>query len=307
MHSKKHCNEVRGIHDGQNNISRRKLLTTAGGAAVAATIGLTKGTDAARSATGTSPSVKGNINHSVCEWCYRDTSIEELAENCARIGIKSIELSNPENWPVLKKHGLICAMVNTHGIEKGLNRVENHDYCLNLIRRGIEAASEAGFPNVICFSGNREGMPDDEGLENCAKGLEQVVGLAEKKGVTLCMELLNSKVDHEDYMCDHTAWGVELVKRVGSDRFKLLYDIYHMQIMEGDVIRTIRDNIEYIGHFHTGGVPGRNEIDETQELYYPAIMRAIVETKFDGYVAQEFIPKRDPMKSLEQAIQICDV
>ena len=307
MHNNKHRDGTSGIHDGQSNISRRRLLTTAGGAAVAATIGLTRGTDAARSATGASTSLKGNIQHSVCQWCYGDTSIEELAENCARIGIKSTELSNPENWPVLKKHGLICAMVNTHGIEKGLNRVENHEYCLNLIKKGIEAASEAGFPNVICFSGNREGMPDDEGLENCAKGVKQVVGLAEKKGVTLCMELLNSKVDHEDYMCDHTAWGVELVKRVGSDRFKLLYDIYHMQIMEGDVIRTIRDNIEYIGHFHTGGVPGRNEIDETQELYYPAIMRAIVDTDFDGYVAQEFIPKRDPMKSLEQAIQICDV
>ena len=306
MHNNRHRDDARGIHDGRNDISRRKLLTTTGGAAIAATMGLTRSAVAASGETRTSMRLKGNIKHSVCKWCY-DIPIEELAENCARIGIKSIELANPTNWPVLKKNGLICAMVNTHGIEKGLNRVENHDHCLDAIRQGIEAASEAGFPNVICFSGNRAGMPDDEGLENCAKGVEKVVGLAEKKGVTLCMELLNSKVNHEDYMCDHTAWGVELVKRVRSDRFKLLYDIYHMQIMEGDVIRTIRDNIDYIGHFHTGGVPGRNEIDETQELYYPAIMSAIVETKFDGYVAQEFIPKRDPMKSLEQAIQICDV
>ncbi len=197
MHNNRHRNDARGVHDGQSNISRRRLLATAGGAAIVATMGLTKREVAAASETGTSTSLKGNIKHSVCQWCY-DISIEELAENCARMGIKSIELSNPENWPVLKKHGLICAMVNTHGIEKGLNRVENHDYCLNAIRKGIEAASEAGFPNVICFSGNREGMPDDEGLENCAKGIEQIIGLAEKKGVTICIELLNSKVNHKD-------------------------------------------------------------------------------------------------------------
>ena len=308
MYNKKHRNDTSRIHDSQNNISRRKLLKTAGGAALATTMGLKKGAVAARDELRTSMSLKGNIKHSVCEWCYENISIEELSENCARIGIKSVELVNPRDWPVLKKNGLICAMIETHSIEKGLNRKENHDYCLNLIREGIEAASEAGFPNVICFSGNREGMPDDEGLENCAEGLEQIVGLAEKKGVSICFELLNSKKwGHADYMCDNTDWGIQLVKRVASPSLKLLYDIYHMQIMEGDIIRTIRDNIEYIAHFHTGGVPGRNEIDETQELNYAAIMRAIAETNFDGYVAQEFIPKRDPIKSLEQAIQICDV
>ncbi len=308
MYNKKHRNDARGIHDSQNTISRRKLLKTAGGAALAATMGLNEGTVAAIGETRTSMPLKGNIKHSVCQWCYENISLEELAENSARIGIKSIELDvYPRDWPVLKKNGLICAMIGNPSIEKGLNRIENHDYCLNGIREGIEAASEAGFPNVICFSGNREGMPDDEGLENCAIGLEQVVGLAEEKGVTICIELLNSKLEHKDYMCDHTDWGVQLCKRVASPRLKLLYDIYHMQIMEGDIIRTIRDNIEYIGHIHTGGVPGRNEIDDTQELNYAAIMRAIAETNFDGYVAQEFIPKRDPIKSLEQAIQICDV
>ena len=308
MYTKKHRNDARGNHDGQNTISRRKLLKTAGGAAIAATMGLNEGTVAAKGETRTSMPLKGNIKHSVSQWCYKNISIEELAENSARIGIKSIELDvNPRDWPVLKKNGLICAMIETHSIEKGLNHIENHDYCLNGIREGIEATSEAGFPNVLCFSGNREGMPDDEGLENCAKGLEQIIGLAEEKGVTICIELLNSKLEHIDYMCDHTDWGVQLCKRVASPRLKLLYDIYHMQIMEGDIIRTIRDNIEYIGHFHTGGVPGRNEIDDTQELNYAAIMRAIAETNFDGYVAQEFIPKRDPIKSLEQAIKICDV
>ena len=234
-------------------------------------------------------------------------NLEKLAEHCSRTGIKSIELVGPDDWPVLKKHGLICAMAGSHGITKGLNRIENHGQCLDSISKSIEAAAEAGFPNVICFSGNRDGLPDDEGLKNCTEGLKKVVGLAEKKGVTICMELLNSKWDHKDYMCDHTAWGALLCKRVGSPRLKLLYDIYHMQIMEGDIIRTIKDNIEYIGHFHTGGVPGRNEIDETQELNYTAILRAIAETKFDGYIAQEFVPKRDPLKSLEQAIHICDV
>ncbi len=192
-------------------------------------------------------------------------------------------------------------------IPRGFNRIEHHEWLVPQFKTRIREVAEAGYPNVICFSGNRDGMSDEEGLENCVVGIKQIVGDAERHGVTICMELLNSRVNHPDYMCDRTPWGVELVKRVGSERFKLLYDIYHMQIMEGDVIRTIRDNHQYIGHYHTGGNPGRNEIDETQELYYPAIMRAIVDTGFTGFVAQEFVPTRDPMASLRQAVEICDV
>jgi hydroxypyruvate isomerase len=185
--------------------------------------------------------------------------------------------------------------------------LENHDKFVAGFERLIPLAAEAGFPNIICFSGNRRGQSDEDGLKNCAIGLKRVMALAEEKKVTLVMELLNSKVDHKDYQCDRTAWGVELCKRVGSERFKLLYDIYHMQIMEGDIIRTLKNAAPYIAHYHTGGNPGRNEIDETQEIYYPAVMRAILETGFQGFVAQEFIPKRDPLASLKQGIHICDV
>jgi hydroxypyruvate isomerase len=253
------------------------------------------------------PARKGRIRHSVCKWCFGKTSLEDLAAFCAAQGIASIELVGPKDWPVLKKHGLICAMTPSHGIVKGLNRKENHAECLKAIRDAIEATAAAGFPNVICFSGNRGGMGDEEAWANCAEALKQVTPLAEDKGVTLCMELLNSKRSHADYHCDRTTWGVELCKRVGSPRFKLLYDIFHMQIMEGDVIDTIREHIAHIGHIHTAGVPGRNEIDETQELCYPPIMKAIADLKFSGYVAQEFIPKRDPLTSLRQAIDLCDV
>ena len=282
-----------------NSVSRRAVL--AGSAAAVVSAGFAAGAEQPKK-------LKGRINHSVCKWCYGGVPLEKLAAHCATIGVKSIELVGPGDWPTLKKHGLICAMSPSHGIDPGLNRKEHHADCLKRIRDSIDATAAAGFPNVICLSGNRKGLPDDVGLENCAVALKQVVGYAEKKKITLCMELLNSKVDHKDYQCDHTAWGVELCKRVGSPRFKLLYDIYHMQIDEGDVIRTIRDNIAHIGHFHTGGVPGRNEIGETQELYYPAIMRAIADTGFKGYVGQEFVPRnRDKLASLTQAIGICDV
>ena len=220
----------------------------------------------------------------------------------------SVELLGVDDFPTLRKHGLVCAMTNGPStIPDGFNRIENHARLVPAFREVIEQVAAAGFPNVICFSGNRRGMDDEEGLENCVVGLQQIVGDAERHGVTVCMELLNSKVDHPDYMCDRTDWGVELVQRVGSERFKLLYDIYHMQIMEGDVIRTIRENHQHIGHYHTGGNPGRNEIDETQELNYPAIMRAIKETGFEGYVAQEFIPSRTPIVSLREAVALCDV
>ena len=253
------------------------------------------------------PKLKGNIKQSVCKWCYGNIPLDEFARYCSEIGIQSIELVDPKDWPTLDKYGLVCAMTPSHGIGKGLNRIENHEECLAKIRKGIEDTSEAGFPNVICFSGNRAGMDDDEGLKNCETAVKQVVALAEKKNVTLCMELLNSKRNHKDYMCDRTHWGAELVKRVGSDNFKLLYDIYHMQVQEGDVIATIKEYSDCIAHYHTAGVPGRNEINDSQELYYPAIMKTIIKTSFSGYVAQEFLPKRDPLASLAESVKICDV
>jgi hydroxypyruvate isomerase len=250
----------------------------------------------------------GRIRQSVCQWCFKAWDQETFCANAKKLGLVGIDLVGPEWFDALKKHNLIGTMTPSHSIPKGLNRKENWEECLGKIRKAIEATAEAGFPNVICFSGNRDGMDDEEGLKNCAEALKQVVGLAEEKKITICMELLNSKRNHKDYMCDRTAWGAKLVDTVGSERFKLLYDIYHMQVDEGDVIATIREYKDRIGHYHTAGVPGRNEIDESQELFYPAIMRAIVDIGFKGIVAQEFIPKRqDRYASLEQAVKICDV
>jgi hydroxypyruvate isomerase len=254
----------------------------------------------------------GAVKQSVCRWCYSGMSVDELAANSKRIGLASVELLDPEEFSIVTAHGLICAMTNAPGdartrIPKGFNRVENHGWLVPLYESHIAKVAAARFPNLICFSGNRAGLGDDEGIENCAKGLRQIMPAAERAGVTICMELLNSKVNHPDYQCDHTAWGVKLVEKVGSERFKLLYDIYHMQIMEGDVIRTIRDNHRAIAHYHTGGVPGRHEIDDGQELFYPAIMRAIRDTGYTGYVAQEFVPERAPMASLEDAYRRCAV
>lgn len=289
-----------------SSISRRTVLQSmAGGTAIAAS-GLLNRKVAAADGDG---KLKGNINHSVSKWCFGKFSLDDLCKACQRIGLKSIELVGPKEWPTLKKYGLTCAMsTGGMGIANGFNRLENHDKLIAGYEELVPQAAEAEMPNIICMSGNRKGMDDDEGLKNCVIGLKRVMPLFEKYKVNLVMELLNSKVNHPDYMCDHTSWGVELCKKVGSDRFKLLYDIYHMQIMEGDLIRTIRENAEYIGHYHTGGNPGRNEIDETQEIYYPAVMRAIVETGYKGFVGQEFVPAGpDPLASLEKCVKICDV
>jgi len=267
-------------------------------------------------AAGTSASHPANpasaIKQSVCRWCFNDMPLDELAANAKRIGLHSVELIGPADFPTIEKHGLMCAMVSqagNGGIPRGWNRVDNHSWLIPAYQERIDVVAKAKYPNVICFSGNRAGLGDDEGLENCATGLKQIMPAAEKAGVTVCMELLNSKVNHADYQCDHTAWGVKLVEKVGSERFKLLYDIYHMQIMEGDVIRTIRDHHRAIGHYHTAGVPGRHELDETQELFYPAVMRAIRDTGYTGYVAQEFVPlkKENGMASLEDAYRRCAV
>lgn len=252
--------------------------------------------------------LKGRLKQSVCQWCYDKIPLDNLCKSAAEIGLKSVELLNEHQWDTPKKYGLTCAMANGPStIRVGFNRPSEHDRLVAESERLLPLVAAAGLPNMIVFSGNRDGMADGEGLENCVRGLRRITPLAERLGVTVCMELLNSKVDHHDYMCDRTPWGAELVKRVDSPRFKLLYDIYHMQIMEGDVIRTIRDNFGHIAHFHTGGVPGRNEIDETQELYYPQICRAILDLGFTGYLAQEFVPAREPLVSLRQGATICDV
>lgn len=249
---------------------------------------------------------KGRINQSVSQWCYGKWSLDELCQVCQKLGLKAIDLLGPESFATVKKYGLAVSMVNSHSLTNGIADKKYHDECLAKLREAIDATSEAGFPNVISLSGNRRGIPDDVGIENAVEALKKIAGHAEQKKVTICMEYLNS-VGHKDYMFDHMAWGVEVCKRVGSDRVKILYDIYHAQIMEGNIIDTIRRNKDYIGHYHTGGNPGRNEIDDTQELYYPAIIRAIAETGFQGYVAHEFVPKRDPLESLTYAARICDV
>jgi len=291
------------MRQDNSKITRRSVVAAAAGAAGA----LASGTQSAKAATGKAVT-RGRIKQSVCHWCYRDMSVDALAEEAAKMGLRSVELLGDQDWPVVKKHGLVCAVGNgICDIADGLNVKANHAEIEKNFRRLLPLAKEHGVPNLICFSGNRREMADEEAWENCALLLNKVKAQAEDTGVTILMELLNSKVNHPDYHCDTTPWGVELMKRVESSRVKLLYDIYHMQIMEGDVIRTIRDNFQYIGHFHTGGNPGRNEIDETQELNYKAICEAIVDLGFDGYLAQEFIPVRDPMTSLRQAAAICDV
>ena len=262
-------------------------------------------------ATWTGPDVghEGRLRHSVTRWPYGDMSLGELCREAKALGISSVELIDPDEFDTVLQHDLTCAMVNAPGsIEEGLNQVENHEELVPAYRERIPKVAEAGFPNLICFSGNRNGISRDEGIENCVAGIEQFLDVAEEHDVTICMELLNSKVDHPDYQFDHMAFGAEVVERVGSDHFQVLYDIYHAQIMEGDISRTIRDHADMIAHYHTGGVPGRNEINETQELNYRAIMEAIAETDFDGWVGQEFISTRDdPIESLREAIEICDV
>ena len=258
------------------------------------------------------PVLNGQIKHSVCRWCYDKIPFETFAQEVKKLGITSIELCGPSEWPVLKKMGLTCALPwgegLTRSLDKGFCDPANHDELIKGFEDIIPRVREAGYDQIICFSGNRRGMSDLDGMRNCAVGLRKLMPLAEKHNVTLVMELLNSKVNHRDYMCDRTSWGAGLCELVGSEKFKLLYDIYHMQIMEGDVIATIKKYSKYISHYHTGGVPGRHEIDDTQELYYPAIMKAIVETGYKGFVGQEFVPSRkDDIASLKQAIGICDV
>ena len=285
---------------------RRSFLATAGSMAA-----FSAG-NPCRALAGPEVTRKGRIRQSVSRWCYDSVlDWEPFAKACAEMGLVGIDLVERKYWPIVKEYGLISTMVPGAGnISDGTNDPDNHARLLEQFQANIKAAADNGLPNVITFSGNRRGKSDEEGLANSVPVLKQAAGIAEDHDVTICMELLNSKIDHKDYQCDHTAWGVELCKRVGSPRFKLLYDIYHMQIMEGDVIRTIRENIDFIGHFHTGGNPGRMDLDDTQELNYKAIMEAIAalteEGQFNGYVAHEFVPK-NKMDSLRTAVELCDV
>ena len=288
-------------------ISRRAVLARVASGAAAASLGTSPLLSQAKEVQ--TVQRKGRIRQSVSRWCYEKMPLEELCEKGAAMGLKGIDLLSAEEWEVPGRYGLVCSMGYGGGgeIRSGMNRVENHAKIEEGFRRSIPRAAKLGVPNVITFSGNRDGMPDDEGMKNTIAGLNRVKKIAEDHGVTICMELLNSKVDHKDYMCDHTAWGVRVMEAVNSPRVRLLYDIYHMQIMEGDMIRTITENIGWLGHFHTGGVPGRHELDETQEVNWTGVMRAIAGTKFSGFVAHEFIPTRDPMRSLREAVELCDV
>jgi hydroxypyruvate isomerase len=298
----------------EQSFSRRDVLKSG-----LAGAGLTLVTDSMQTrfdASDTATALKGKINHSTCRWCYGSIPFEDLCKAAKNIGLQSIELTGPKEWEILKKYDLTAAIgwgdwPKGTGLTNFFNRIENHDALVALYEDLIPKAANAGIKNLICFSGNRNGISDELGLENCKKGLQRIMKTAEKHKVLITMELLNSKVDHKDYQCDHTEWGVELCKMVGSEQFKLLYDIYHMQIMEGDVIATIKKHHKYISHYHTGGVPGRHEIDETQELYYPAIMKAIVDTGYKGFVGQEFIPtpatNEGKLESLRQGVNICDI
>jgi hydroxypyruvate isomerase len=249
-----------------------------------------------------------SLKQSVSWWCFDGKlAPEALVRACADIGYAAMELVEQPNWTLVKNHGLGIATIRGHeALTDGLNRRENHARIENEIRANLELAVKWGIPNLVCFSGNRNGLDGETGATITAEGLHKLAKHAESAGVNLVLELLNSKIDHPDYQCDKTAWGVKVIQQVNSPRVKLLYDIYHMQIMEGDVIHTIRDNHQHFAHYHTAGVPGRNEIDETQELYYPAIARAILETGYDGYLGQEFIPKGDPVVGLRRAFELCN-
>ncbi|WP_221028895.1 hydroxypyruvate isomerase family protein [Actomonas aquatica] len=288
---------------------RSALKNLATGSALAAASAALTGTRALAHDLPDEP--KGRYKHSACRWCYKDLSLEELCDRGKDAGLHSVELVSVEELPILAARGLDCAMVwgVPGGITNGLNDRANHEAIRAFMAEKIPAMADAGQRNMIVFSGNRRGLSAAEGLEICAEGLALIEPIARQHGVTLCMELLNSKVNHIDYQCDTTPWGVQLCEKVGSEHFKLLYDIYHMQIMEGDLIRTIRDHGQWIAHYHTGGNPGRHELDGAfQEIHYPAVMRAIAESGYTGYVGQEFVPtEADPIAPLARAIKLCTV
>jgi hydroxypyruvate isomerase len=298
----------------KNDSSRRKWIKQVAAGSLAASAMGTLGSFSPEENMDDQYKLKGNINHSVCQWTYNFLPLDELCFEVKKLGFNAIDLLAPKDWPTVQKHGITCSMCYTAGkisLTEGWNNPTFHPGLIKDFTEAIPLVAKAGYKNLICFSGNRNGMDDETGMKNCVDGLKKIMGLAEQHGVIIQIEVFNSKINHKDYMADKSAWAVELCKRIGSDNFKILYDIYHMQINEGDVIRTIQDNHVYFGHYHTAGVPGRHEIDETQELYYPAIMREIVKTGYKGYVAQEFAPSakenKDKIAALKKAVRICDV
>jgi hydroxypyruvate isomerase len=294
---------VKESAEGGLTISRRQALGAMASVAAAATLSTP---DAHTETRGERTSGPSRLKQSVSRWCYGKIALDDLCTAAKDIGLVAIDLLDEKDWLTPKAHNLTCAMANGFGtIPRGFNRPDQHDKLVADGLRMIPLAAAASVPNIVCFSGNRGGLSDGDGIANCIAGFKRLTPAAEQHGVTLCLELLNSKVDHKDYQADHTAWGAQVVQGVGSPRLKLLYDIYHMQIMEGDVIATIRANAPHIAHFHTGGVPGRNEIDDSQELNYARVARAIADTGFTGFVAHEFVPRRDPLTSLRQAFEIC--
>jgi hydroxypyruvate isomerase len=303
------------MNSPSNPLSRRDLLCGGAAAVAVAAAGEVAALGAEKSPQEAAVErvvTKGRIHQSVVSWCFAPMPVETLAGHAAAIGLKAVENIAPKDWHILKRYGLVNAMTVGHGFVEGMNHKENHAMCIAKLKSCIDDNAAAGFPNVITFSGMRRGMPDDVGLENTVTGLKQVIGHAERNKVNLCLEVLNSRVNvemkgHPDYMCDKVEWAAEVCKRIGSERMKILFDIYHVQIMEGDIITRIRQYHEYIGHYHVAGVPGRNEIDDAQEINYPAIMRAILATGYSGYVGQEFIPIGDPIQSLREAARLCDV
>ncbi|MCE9596175.1 MAG: TIM barrel protein [Planctomycetes bacterium] len=286
----------------------RRFFVRGAAALTAASVALGGGAMASPASASAQTKRTGRIRQSASRWCYGGMTLEELCRNVAALGGVGVDLLDENEWEVPAKFGLTCSMCNgPGGITKGWNRVEHHDELVKRAEPMLAKAAALKLPNLIVFTGNRDGQSEADGIKNCVTGLKRLTPLAEKLGVTLQLEYLNSRHDHGDYQFDHTSLGVEICKQVGSPRLKILYDLYHVQIMEGDLIARLRENKQWIGHYHTGGVPGRNEIDGTQEIHYPAVMKAIVETGFTGFVAHEFVPARDPLKSLGQAIELCDV
>lgn len=288
-----------------HQVSRRQLLATAAAGAAL---------QAGAAAAAESPAAnKGNIKQSLVQWCYqKNWDIDQMCRVAKQLGCVSVELAAPKDWPTIKKHGLVCAIAGSHTFEKGMNNPAYHEMCIDKIRASIDACAEYGFPNVITFTGFRENIPDDVGLQNCVNGFKKIIGYAEQKKVNLCLEMLNSRATenmkgHPGYQGDHTDYCMEIIREVGSPRMKLLFDIYHVQIMDGDVIVRLKKYAEYIAHVHTAGNPGRRELDDQQEINYPPIMRALLEVGYSGYVGQEFIPTRDPLDGLRQAVSLCDV
>lgn len=299
-------------HDSpRSKVTRRQALQASAGAALLLG-GVDVGHTAEQPLQEPTHKLRGRVKQSVCPWCFEPMPLETLCRHAVAMGIQSVELVEPKDWPILKKHGLVCALAASHSFTEGLCDPANHATCIESLRTGIDACAEAGYPSIITFSGVGHGMESDVGLKHTLTALKQVIGHAEKKKVNICLEVLNTRVDKPmigvpGYLCSTVEWAVDVCRQIGSRHMKIVFDVFHVQIMQGDIIARIREYHDFIGHYHTAGVPGRNEIDDTQELNYPAIMRAIVETGYKGYVAHEFIPKRDPVESLRQAVALCDV